>query len=142
MIRSALLISLALPLLAAALTPPPLIALATTLAVILQSSDVAVIAALIGAIAGPIATFLIAARRFSGRVQTTEASDLWEESRSIREWSLQRINILNSVVARLEKRIDTLEAENQQLHAELNTVRAENNELRVRLERGVASEKP
>ena len=104
-----------------------------------EGGTFAVLAALLAAVVGPILSFLIAARRFSGKIETTEASDLWEESRAIRDWSMQRINALQGVVARLEARLEALELERDQLHREVNTLRAENIELRARLDNGVGS---
>lgn len=69
--------------------------------------------ALIAALAAPVATYIIAARRFSGKIQTTEASDLWAESRDIRKWSRERIE-------QLERRVDHLEDENRKLRRRLN----------------------
>lgn len=83
----------------------------------------AVAAALVGA----LASYIVAARRFSGKIETTEAKELWAESRAIRKWSQERIETLNATVARLEtrnseleQRVDHLEAENETLHRELS----------------------
>lgn len=74
---------------------------------------------LVAALAGPIVAYLVAARRFSGKIQTTEATDLWQESRAIREWSRERMNELEAKNELLEKRIEHLEAENADLHGRL-----------------------
>jgi hypothetical protein len=66
--------------------------------------------ALLAALVGPLITYLVAARRFSGKIETTEARDLWAESASIRDWSRRRI-------VALEKRVETLEEENERLRA-------------------------
>lgn len=114
--RTALLISLTIPFLLAAATPPLLVSLLG--AILTAQIDVATVALLIGAVAGPLVTFLVAARRFGGRIDTTQAHDLWEESARIREWSSKRIDTLNNLVSRLETRIDGLEQENEQLRAD------------------------
>lgn len=74
---------------------------------------------LIAALAGPIVAYLVAARQFSGKIETSNAKELWEESRSIREWSQERVKELRAEVARCERRIGALERENQDLKQEL-----------------------
>jgi hypothetical protein len=73
------------------------------------------IVALIAAIAAPLGAYLLAARRFSGRIETSDAKDLWAESRAIRDWGTARIESLNDQVGRLEKRVATLEVLNESL---------------------------
>lgn len=70
--------------------------------------------AVIGAFVLPLVTYLVAARRFSGRIESSEAADLWEESRSIRDWSQAHIK-------ELREEIDTLRAN----HSECETHLAE-----------------
>jgi hypothetical protein len=67
----------------------------------------------IAALAGPVVAYLVAARRFSGKIETTEAADLWRESRDIRKWSRDRIE-------QLEHRIAHLEDENKELRTRLD----------------------
>lgn len=78
------------------------------------------------ALVGALASYVVAVRRFSGKIETTEAKELWAESRSIRKWSRERIETLNDLVERLEARngeletrIEHLENENTQLHREI-----------------------
>lgn len=66
-------------------------------------------------ILAPLGAYLVAARQFSGKIKTSDASDLWEESRSIRNWSQGRINELTELVDKLEKRIKTVEETNDTL---------------------------
>jgi len=138
--RTLFFLSLIVPLIAL-LAPPPFVGAVVMggMVAVAEGGTFAVLAALLAAVVGPILSFLIAARRFSGKIETTEASDLWEESRAIRDWSMQRINALQGVVARLEARLEALELERDQLHREVNTLRAENIELRARLDNGVGS---
>lgn len=75
--------------------------------------------ALVAALAAPVVSYLVAARRFSGKIETTEAKELWAESRSIRDWSIKRIEILNDLVSKLETRVRLLEEENERLRREL-----------------------
>jgi regulator of replication initiation timing len=74
--------------------------------------------AILGIIVGPLVAYIVAARKLSGKVATSEATDLWEESRSIREDYADRIKVLNEVVKRCEGRIDELEERNDKLYLE------------------------
>lgn len=76
--------------------------------------------ALVAAFFGPLITYLVAARRFSGKIETTEAKSLWEESRSIRHDLAGRLQEVNGVVDRLEARVAELEAENKELRRRLD----------------------
>jgi len=69
------------------------------------------IVAIIVGLAAPVVSYLVAARRFSGKIETTEARDLWSESKAIRDWSRKRIEAL-------EKRVQELEDENEKLRRE------------------------
>lgn len=73
----------------------------------------------IAAFAAPLGGYLLAVRRFSGRIESTEASELWQESRSIRDWS--------------KARIDALEQENDRLHEHLASARERIAKLEARL---------
>lgn len=123
MIEKAAVFALIFPGFLLGVNPVDFVGTVQTATVIDPSATAAVAAALIGA----LASYIVAARRFSGKIETTEAKDLWEESRAIRKWSQERIETLNGLVARLEarnveleKRVDHLEDENDALHRELN----------------------
>lgn len=73
----------------------------------------------LGLVFAPVGVYLVAKRQFSGRIETTEAKELWKESRELRRQAFDRIAELNRLVARLESRIDHLEAENADLRARL-----------------------
>jgi hypothetical protein len=73
------------------------------------------IIAIVAAVAAPLGAYLLAARRFSGKIQTSDAKDLWAESRAIRDWGTKRIEVLNEQIGRLEKRVATLELRNESL---------------------------
>lgn len=72
-----------------------------------------IVALVVGAI-----PYLIAVRRFSGRVDSSDAADLWTESRSIREWSQARIAELNQEVLSLRSRVGKFENDNIELSQE------------------------
>ena len=85
-----------------------------------------VLVALLVALLGPLVTYLVAAKRFSGKVKNSDASQLWEESRSIREWSAAQIK-------RLEDEIQELRTENRTLYNLLELEREENRTLKAQL---------
>lgn len=74
-----------------------------------------VIGVLVVALVGPLVTYLVAVRRLSGKVASSEATELWAESKSIRDWSSARITELNGVVSRLEMRVARCEGQNDKL---------------------------
>jgi pilus assembly protein TadC len=127
--RSVFAITMLLPLLAVFAVPAPIAVISTG---IVAAISPALILAAAAAFLGPLITFIVTARRFSGKIETTEAHDLWEESSRLRGDLLRRIDILNGVVARLEKRNEDLESrilalenENIGLHRELDAVQSE-----------------
>lgn len=73
---------------------------------------------ILGILVGPLLTYLVAARKLSGRIKDSEASSLWEESRSIREWSTERVRELTKHIDELETRMVSLETKNGELLAE------------------------
>jgi regulator of replication initiation timing len=113
----------------------------------------ALLVALLGVIFAPLLTYVVAARRFSGEISHSEATDLWKESASIREDYRQRIDTLeerlrtiesenralkgeirrcveeNEMLKRLDGKLDALKAENESLHAEVEQLRVENRRL-------------
>lgn len=74
------------------------------------------LAALIGSLAGLATTYVVAKRRSSGRIATSEAADLWKASESIRHDLTQDVKALRVEVA-------SLRAENVALRAELAAIR-------------------
>jgi chromosome segregation ATPase len=77
-----------------------------------------VVGIVIAAIVGPLGAYLLAARKLSGKVATSDATDLWAESRSIREWSTARIGALDMEVSLLRARIGLVEQQNDSLSRE------------------------
>lgn len=69
-----------------------------------------------------LATYLVAARRFSGKVANSDAQVLWEESKAIREWSERRIQALDDTVERLQARVSDLTGTITELREELQTL--------------------
>lgn len=82
----------------------------------MTSTVLPVLAALVGTLAGVAATYVVAQRRSSGRIATSEAADLWQASESIRHDLTEDLKSL-----RLE--VVSLRAENVALRAELAQIR-------------------
>lgn len=80
--------------------------------------DPSLIIAITALILAPLLGYFTIVRRASGKIATSEAEQLWEESRSIREWATKRIAELNGVVERLEKKVEELESHNESLSLE------------------------
>jgi hypothetical protein len=74
------------------------------------------LAALIGTLAGVATTYVVARRRSSGRIATSEAADLWQASESIR-------HDLTEDVRALRREVASLRAENVALRAEMAAIR-------------------
>ena len=51
----------------------------------------------------------------SGAVKSSDAEQLWTESRSIREWSTDRIAQLTGIISALESRVQAVEDRNKSL---------------------------
>lgn len=71
------------------------------------------------AIVGPLGTYLVAARRLSGKIGSSEASELWQESRSMRDWSQAQIELLTARIAAVERQNATLSDANAALVGQL-----------------------
>lgn len=78
--------------------------------------------AVIAALAGALVTWLVAARRFSGKIATTEAKDLWEEARSIRGWAYEEINSLRERLDEAEGAYEKCRKENKELRIRITTL--------------------
>lgn len=83
----------------------------------------ALIVGLLGVILGPLVAYVVASRKLSGKIATSEAADLWAESSRLREdyrkqlaRSEQRVTQLQARVDEQDERIEALETENRELH--------------------------
>lgn len=94
------------------------------------STKVAVIGVFCALLA-PLLTYIVAARRLSGRIKDSEATELWKESSSIREWSAARIKELDEHVDKLEARVNELEGSNSELAEENRALLREVYDCRV-----------
>jgi predicted RNase H-like nuclease (RuvC/YqgF family) len=66
---------------------------------------------LLGILASALGAYLVAARRFGGKIRTSEAAQLWEEARELRRE-------YKADIARLEDRLKELAEQNRQLYLE------------------------
>ena len=109
-----------------------------------MNSSVAVIVALIGILVAPLVTYIIATRRLSGKIRTSEAADLWAESAAMRHDYQTENERLRGRVTDLEGRAAIIEAINndltrdlrlsqdeiKRLDTEISALKKENNELK------------
>jgi len=72
-----------------------------------------------------LATWLVAARAASGRVQTTDAATLWEESRAIRIELRKEADLLRQRVDKLSEEVEECHAEGMELRKRLVLVEAQ-----------------
>lgn len=89
------------------------------------------------AIIGPTSAYLVAAHKMSGKIATTEATDLWAESRAIREWSADRLDACDKEISELRvalsaalSRVTVLEDENAKLLSRIRGLEREAHALR------------
>lgn len=71
--------------------------------------------AIVAVVIAPLGAYLVAARRLSGKIGTSDASELWIESRSIREDYRDRIVAANDRIAQLSARVEQCEGRNNDL---------------------------
>lgn len=93
----------------------------TTSVIPLAAVDPAAILAV--SLVGPLITYLVATRRFSGKISSSDATELWRESKEIRDWGTSRIAELNATVGTLEQRITKCERQNDVLLRENDELR-------------------
>lgn len=94
-------------------------------------------ATLLGAaslVIAPLVAYAAANRRLSGSIQTSEASDLWEEVERQRTWSQERIDSLTALCRELEAKNDALEERILELERDNASLHAENKVLREQLD--------
>lgn len=74
--------------------------------------------AVLALIAGPLGAYIGISRRLSGKIGTSEAADLWAESKSLREDANNKLTASNDRVLALELRVRDVEKENSALTRE------------------------
>jgi hypothetical protein len=71
--------------------------------------DPAIVVPVLLAVIAPIGAYLLAARKMSGKIGTSDATELWKESKAIRDDYRTRISGLVERIRELELRSDKLE---------------------------------
>lgn len=109
--------------------------------ILLAAINWSVVIPLLGIFIGPIFAYLIAARRFSGRIASSDAASLWQESSNLRKEYKSEMDELRTIVTNLRSRVIDLEdknevlyLENGELRAEVSRLRKENSLLKARIE--------
>jgi predicted RNase H-like nuclease (RuvC/YqgF family) len=74
--------------------------------------------AAIPAIIAPAVAYLVAIRKTSGRIETTEAGQLWQEAEKLRTEYKEEIKSLRELVTSLRTRIEELAEDNRHLREE------------------------
>ncbi len=87
-------------------------------ATLVFGADTSTLIPFVVALVAPIGAYLLAARRMSGKIETSEASPLWEESRAMREDYRQRLDSASTRQRDLEARMAQLEHQNYELLVE------------------------
>lgn len=78
----------------------------------------ATLVALVVAVVGPLVAYITASRKLSGRIGTSEAGQLWAESKEIRDDYRDRLTATDIRQASLEARVSLLEGLNNELSRE------------------------
>lgn len=86
---------------------------------------IGIILAIIAAVGGPIIAYLAAARRLSGRIDTSEAAQLWEEAGKLRYEYKTEVTEMREILTKLRLRVEDLELKNDALHLENGELRSE-----------------
>lgn len=89
--------------------------------------------AVLGTLAASLGAYLLAARRFSGKVRTTEASRLWDAAELIRSDLTKRNEYLSQIIESCETRIANLEGRILALEQRNDELKRENEELKQSL---------
>lgn len=85
--------------------------------------------AIIAASVAAFGAYIAASRRLSGKINTSEAQSLWQESASIREDYRARIAYAEQRTLRLEERVAQLERANNELALHNSTLVSTNADL-------------
>lgn len=82
-----------------------------TLIVLLFAAVDPTVLAVAVAIAAPLGAYLVAVRRLSGKIGSSDAHDLWEESKAIRDWSSERLDALTKENMELRAQVARMDRE-------------------------------
>ena|SRR6185295_3796593 len=92
------------------------------------------LAAIVTAGGASLVTYLTMRRAKSGRINSSEADVLWQESTSIRRELREQIQQLELHISQNEVEIAKLRAENAELKHEVLTLRTENASLKLQVD--------
>jgi peptidoglycan hydrolase CwlO-like protein len=85
---------------------------------------------LLGVAAAAFTNFIAQARRFGGKIKTSEAAILWDHAEKLRKEYREEIEELRERVDALEQRNDKLDQENDALRQKVRTLEDEVERLR------------
>jgi hypothetical protein len=88
------------------------------------------------AVVAPIGAYLLAARKMSGKVSTSDATQLWKEAGAIRDDYRGQLQLADARVQNLEVRIGRLEDQNDLLANDNRALRIKVSELERELRNG------
>lgn len=91
--------------------------------------------ALAAVVVAPLVGYVTATRKLSGKIATSEAGQLWEESKAIRDDYRDRLVLTDTRTAALEARVAALEKLNNELMRENADLRERVSSLQVTLGR-------
>lgn len=92
------------------------------------------VVAVIGTIFAAAVAYFIAARQFSGKIGSTEASKLWDAATQMRREYIDQISTLTTEVKELRERVGGVEHSNTALSAENDRLAGQVHELNDLLE--------
>jgi septal ring factor EnvC (AmiA/AmiB activator) len=105
------------------------------------NGNLVILLSILAAILVPLGTYFAVVRRLSGKIGTSEASDLWKESSDIRadyrsqiDREAQRTLALEERVSKLEERNNELRTENADLRRQVGDLQATISSLEKRIE--------
>jgi hypothetical protein len=90
-------------------------------------------AAVAAAVIGPFLSFIVASRRMSGRIETTDADQLWEEAREIRKDYARQVGLCRKENADLRANLQTLRKDNVKLREENGDLRKQVTTLKTQV---------
>ena len=76
----------------------------------------------LAAVIGALVTYLVAARRLSGKIASSEAKDLWEEAGKIRDWAYTEIDSLRKRLEAAERAHESCLKENAELRRRVSAL--------------------
>jgi predicted nuclease with TOPRIM domain len=97
-------------------------------------SNISWLAPIVVALVSALGTYLAVVRKTSGRIDTTEASKLWEEARNLREVYLGELTRLREGLEAQNAKVEKVEQELEQVHDDLKECHRAERQLIQRIE--------